>query len=55
MEVDITDIHECVFQNMQDVEALTKRSLAKKYSTMERLCMWPISGSELVDVTYLIT
>ena len=37
------------------VEALRKKPLAKKYSTMERLCMWPISGSELVDVTYLIT
>ena len=40
---------------VRGVEALRKRPLAKKYSTMERLCMWPISGSEFVDVTYLIT
>ena len=37
------------------VEALRKGPFAKKYSTMERMCIRPFSGSELVDVTYLIT
>ena len=37
------------------VEALRKRSLVKKYFAIERLCVWPISSSRLVYVTYLIT
>ena len=37
------------------VEALRNRLLAKTYSTMERQCMRPVSGSELGHVTYLTT
>ena len=37
------------------VEALRKRLLAKKKSTMETLYIWLISGTEFVGVTYLIT
>ena len=36
-------------------EILRKRPLAKKYFAVERLCMWPISGSEPVDMIYVIT
>ena len=32
-----------------------EETFSYEYSTMERLCTWPISGSELLDVAYLIT
>ena len=38
-------------EDIVNVESLRKRPLTKNYSTMERLCIWPIWGSELVDVT----